>query len=133
MHDLTRANRGEVPITLISKDNSIRQYSFDSGRHGRCPSMRCFDKISVEIVIGEHRATDRRHTDRLIDQTHLLQNFGDQPMRYPMSTTRAIMRGSIGEAFGSFVNQIIGSCCDHLLPHSYHALVPTVAWVVPDR
>ncbi len=109
MDDLTHADRSQVAVALIGEDDAIRQDTLDAGCHGRRASVRRFDEIGIEIVVGKHRASHRRNADRLVDQIHLFQHFGDQAMRHAMRTARAIMGWCIGKTFGSFVNQIIWS------------------------
>ena len=108
MNDLARPDGGQIAIALIGKDDPVGQDAFDAGRHGWRATMCGFHKVCGEIVIGEDRAAHRRHADGTIDQTHLIQYFGDQTVGNAMRTTRAVMGGSIRKGQGTFVNQVFG-------------------------
>ena len=78
MYDLAHADGSQVAVALIGEDDAVRQDALDAGRHGRCASVRRFDKIGIEVVVGKHRAAHRRNADGLLQHAHLFQHFGDQ-------------------------------------------------------
>ena len=67
MHDLSHADGCQVAITLVGEDHAVWQNPLDAGGHGRGASMGGFNKIAVEVFVGEYRAANReqpRWSDR---------------------------------------------------------------------
>jgi len=72
---LRDANSGEVSVSLVGKDDTVREDPFDPGSRGRTAAVLCFDHVDVEIVIGQNGAACRRYADRDTADIHLIDHF----------------------------------------------------------
>src|SRR4030042_3568606 len=91
MYSLSSTKASEVTVTLVSKDNSLRESTLDAGSHSSTSAMRRFHHINIEIVISKDRAARRWNTDSFILKSHLINDFTDKPMSNRVPTSRAIV------------------------------------------
>ena len=107
MDDLAHADRGQVAVALVGEDDPVGQDALDTGRHGGGASVRGFDEIGVEIVVGKHRAANGRDANGLIDHAHLFQHFGHEAVCHTVGAARAVMGGCICKSFRPVIDQVV--------------------------
>ena len=101
MDDFRRADGGKVAVSLIGKDDSVGMHPFDPGSDGGRPTMGGSDHIHVEIIVGQHRTTDRSYPYCLVHHLELIEGFGHQTMDDAMMAARTIVCWHIRQRLGT--------------------------------
>ena len=91
MHRLARTNRGQVTVTLVGKDQFVGTQTLHRRSYGCGTAVRRLGPVDIDIIIGEHRAADRRHPDRIVFEIQFFEHFGDQLVHDPMAASRTIV------------------------------------------
>ncbi len=77
MNCFSSTNCSKVTITLICKNIFIRHCSLCTCRYSRCSSMRCFNHITIEIIICHNRTSYRTYTNCIALYSHFIYNFSN--------------------------------------------------------
>ncbi len=80
MDHLCRADGGQIPVSLVGKDDPVRQHALDAGRHGRRAPVRGLAEVTVKIVVRQHRAPDGGDADRTLADAQFVHHLGDDPV-----------------------------------------------------
>ncbi len=92
MYSLSGADTGKVTISLVSKDDCLREGTLDTCSYS-CPSTVCrFCHIYIKIVIGENRTSRWWDTDGFILEIQFVDNFSDKPVNNRVPTSRTIVK-----------------------------------------
>ncbi len=70
----------------------VRAETLEPGGHRRRPPVRRLGEVDVEVVVGEDRAADRRHADRLRADAQLVEHLGHQPVDDAVRAAGAVVR-----------------------------------------
>ena len=87
--NLTKAS--QVTVTLVGKDQFVGTQTLHRRSYGCGTAVRRLGPVDIDIIIGEHRAADRRHPDRIVFEIQFFEHFGDQLVHDPMAASRTIV------------------------------------------
>jgi len=82
---------GQVTVSLIGERNEMRTTPLDGGGHRWGTPVSRFQAIEVEIVVSNHRATDRSHTHYPFPDVQLIDDLSDKTVHNAVTTARAKM------------------------------------------
>ncbi len=71
------------------------QGALDTGCHCRRATVSGFDKIKIEVVVGENGASHRGNADRILQFAHFFKHFRDQAMGNAVRATRAVVGDAV--------------------------------------
>ena len=97
-HNFTHPNGSQVAIALVGEDDAVRQRALNAGCHGWGAPVRGFHKVKSEVIVGKHRAADRRDADAMLQLAHFFQHFRDKAVRHPVRAAGAVMRNALFKA-----------------------------------
>jgi len=86
------ADGGKVSVTLIRKNDTIGKTAFNGCCHSRAPSMERFDHIHVKVIVSQYGASSRGNANRNASNTHLVNDFGDEPVDNTVTAAWTIVK-----------------------------------------
>ena len=79
--------------------------------------MGSFLPVDINIVIGKHGTAYRADANRLLLQTHLFDDFGNELMNYAVRTTRTIVHVIVVQERWFLIYQVL-RCYNLIVFHS---------------
>ena len=104
------ADRGQIPVALIGKDDQVRIRALDAGGHGRCAAVGSFGKIALKVVVGQDRAAHRSDAHSSFPDAQLVHDLGDQPVGDAMDAAGTVVGDHIRQGFGPAKDQFCLFC-----------------------
>src|SRR5512136_2912765 len=101
MNGLRRPDGGNIPVSLIGKNDSIRERPLHPCGQRRASSVRSFSHVDVKIKVCQYRAPRRGDSDDSFLQIHLIDDLSDDSMQNAVSTSRTIVEGRLLQRFWS--------------------------------
>src|SRR5512136_1974385 len=101
MNGLRRPDGGNIAISLIGKNDSVRERPLHSGGQRRASSVRGFSHVDVEIKVCQYRASRRGDPDDSLLQIHLIDDLSDESMQNAVPAPRAIVKRYLLQRFWS--------------------------------
>jgi hypothetical protein len=111
MDHFRNANRGQVSVALIGKNDFVLYGPFDSGSHGRGSSMGGFEDINIEVIVHEYGAPNGGDANGPFANLEEIDGLGHQPMSNAMMTTGTEMKRNIYQSLWTFEHEF------HHQPH----------------
>ncbi len=81
-------NGGQIPVSLIGKDDVVGNRALDASGNGRRAAMGRLNHVAAEIVVGHNGAANGGDADGLTRNAQLVQGFGDQTVNNSMGADR---------------------------------------------
>jgi len=104
METLGRADRGQVPVTLIRKDEVFRPHPLDPRGHGRAAAVGRLQGVEIEVIVDEHAASCRGNANGFPAQFHFFDHLCEQAGHDGVAAPRAIVEVGLLQEPGSGID-----------------------------
>ena len=95
MKCLGRSDRGQIPVSLVGKNDPVRQGPLDACRYGASPTVGRLQHVNVKIIISNDGASRRRNADGPSPDIQFFDDLGDEPVRNAVTAAGTVMEGII--------------------------------------
>ena len=106
VNDFSSTDRSQIAVALIGEYQTVGSGTLGAGSHCGSTAMGGLVHITVEIVVGKHRATNGGHADDLAIQIQLIAQFiddlGHQAVDDTVVAAGAVMELLVGQIFCLF-------------------------------
>src|SRR4029453_6548964 len=93
VQNLVAANRGEIAVALITKNDALRTGAFDPGGDCRGSSVGRLNMTDVQVIVGEDGATYRVDQDGTVLNAEIYNSFRYELVQNAVTASRTVVSG----------------------------------------